>query len=113
MLTDNEKKTLTKDGVHSGYKTIGEYRIYLEWPDGYQIIKFRVEEMPSGTFEFSQSHYIKTPLQASQYITSRTSETSAGRALDRVVDTIMSWFNDAVKQGHAPSNSWFKPNKDF
>jgi hypothetical protein len=112
-LTSTEKRSLSTTGIHTGYKTIGEYRIYLEWSNGYQIIKFRIEETTLGEFEFSQSHYIKTPDQASQYITSRTSEDSPEAALERVVDTIMSYYNDAIKVGHKPSNAWFKLNKDF
>src|SRR5436305_6247709 len=89
-LTKDEKRSLGATGIHTGYKTVGEYRIYLEWSNGYQFVKFRIEETHSGSFEFSQSHYIKTPDQASQYITSRTTESSPDAALERAVDTIMS-----------------------
>jgi hypothetical protein len=113
MLNEQEKRELSESGIHTGYKTVGEYRIYLEWESGYQNIKIRIEETATGMFEFTQSHYIKTPLQGMEYITSRTTEETKEYALSRAVDTIMSYYNDAVKEGHTPTNEWFKPNDDF
>ena len=113
MLSKEEKNVLSQKGIYTGYKTVGEYRIQIEQTDGSQIIKFRVEEASSGIFEFSQSHFIKTPEQATQYITSRNSERTAEDALMRAVDSIMSHYSQAVKVGHVPSKAWFKPNKNF
>lgn len=113
MLTHEEKEVLTRDGIVQAYKLVGEYKIYLEWTNGYQLVKFRVYERPDGRFEFEQSHYIKTPDQASHYTTSRTTENDADYALKRAVGTIMDYYTPAVKKGHKPKKSWFVSNKDF
>lgn len=66
MLTAKENEIL--EGLDA-YKTVGEYRLYLEWENGYQNVRFRIEE-GRGTFWFEQSHYTKTPLQGGAYRTS-------------------------------------------
>ena len=113
MLSQNEQEVLTRGDIVQAYKLVGEYKIYLEWANDYQFVKFRIYERPDGRFEFEQSHYIKTPDQASHYVTSRTAENDADYALKRGVGTIMDYYSLAVQKGQQPKKTWFVPNKDF
>lgn len=113
MLSESEKEALSRPHIVEAGKVVGQYHIYLEWENGYQIIRFRISERPDSRFEFEQSHYIKTPEQASHYTTSRTHEDNVDYALHRVVGTIMDYYAEALKRGHRPNNDWFVPNRNF
>lgn len=112
MLSRGERAVLKRKGIHTGYKFRGEYRIYLEWKNGYRDVRFRIEERTDGKFEFIQSHFIKTPEQATPYRTNGSSADSMEEALQSGVETFMSYFNRAVKK-HKPNKSWFVPNDEF
>jgi|SRR5579862_2265386 len=113
MLSNKEKDALTGEDIVLSGKVVGEYYIYLEWENDYQTIRFRISERPDGRFDFEQSHYIKTPDQASHYSTSKTTENTVDYALKRAVGTIMDYYTPAVKKGLTPNKKWFVANKGY
>ena len=76
-------------------------------------ITIRIYQEPDGRFYFEQSHYIHTPPQASAYTTSITWAESEEEALRRAVDTITSYYKQAIEEGHKPSLDWLEPDEDF
>jgi hypothetical protein len=111
MLSEEEKRAFQNQDIRHAFKVIGEYSFYLEWGDNYQIIKIRLEESIDGKIQFVQSHYIRTPAQASHSTTSWGG--TADDTLKRAVDTIMSYYSEAIKAGHKPDEGWFLKNKHY
>jgi hypothetical protein len=112
-MNANEVLLLKQPGVHSGYKTVANYRIYLEWETGYQEVRFRIEESTHGYFEFTQSHFIKTPEQGGAYRTSVSRDHTIDGALQRATRTILEYYNLAIANGHSPKKSWFVKNENY
>jgi hypothetical protein len=91
---------------------VGQYCFFLkdiETEITIQISKLIGEE----TVFFSQSHFIKTPLQPLPYKTSRPWNDSPGRALHQVVHALTQEYDAAVAAGHQPSEDWLVPNERF
>jgi hypothetical protein len=113
MFSEEEKKAFQNQDIRDAFKVLGEYSFYLEWGDDYQIIKIRLEESIDGKIQFVQSHYIKTPAQASHSTTSRSWAGTADDALKRAVNTVMSYYSEAIKAGYKPDDGWFVKNKQY
>lgn len=62
---------------------------------------------------FRQSHYIKTPTQATEYVTNKPYNDDLGSALQQAISGLTQHYNEAVKKGHSPSAKWLVPNKQF
>lgn len=58
------------------------------------------------TTKFHQSHVIHTPVQADPYRTSRAFSDSWEDALEDVLRTLTSYYEEAVRKGHKPQESW-------
>lgn len=71
----------------------------LETPVTIELGRF----MNSERTKFTLSHVIKTPLQAGPYRTSLPFGDDPGYALHRAIDGLASWYKQAVKEGHEPS----------
>jgi hypothetical protein len=112
-MNQNTQVTLSSAGIHTGYALVGEYKIYLESGNCGQEVRFRVYETTQGQFEFEQSHHIKTPLQGGAYHTSVTHGDDKDKLLDRAVQTVVQWWDGAIKEGHAPTESWFEKNESY
>jgi hypothetical protein len=76
-------------------------------------IKLWVSDPPSGGVWFTQSHYIKTPAQLGAYHTSRPWGDDAEAAFSRAMLSVMSFYDEAVRAGHIPSDAWLVPNPKF
>ena len=77
----------------------------LETPVTIELGRF----MNSERTKFTLSHVIKTPLQAGPYRTSLPFGDDPGYALHRAIDGLASWYKQAVKEGHEPSEDWLVP----
>lgn len=64
-------------------------------------------------YEFTQSHYIHTPTQGGPYITSRPWNDDEKLALHQAVSGVTTYYNSAIREGHAPQESWLVKNEDF
>lgn len=60
--------------------------------------------------KFSVSHSIHTPTQAGPYRTSKPFAESPAYALHRAISGLTSYYRDAVKDGHKPSEMWLVKN---
>lgn len=57
-------------------------------------------------FEFDLSHYMHTPEQAGPYMPSLPFSSSPESALNRAVSALVDYYDEAVKAGHKPKESW-------
>ncbi len=77
----------------------------LETPVTIELGRF----MNSERTKFTLSHVIKTPLQAEPYRTSLTFSDDPVHALCRAIDGLTSWYKEAVRKEHEPSEDWLVP----
>lgn len=63
-------------------------------------------QMDNDTTLFWISHAIKTPLQATPYRTSRPWGDYPAYALHQAVSGLTMYFDEAVRKGHNPDDSW-------
>ncbi len=109
------KSALDDEAIQGSWKLLSEYKFKLK--ELTPIITIRLykcmgDNVADAIF-FEQSHYIHTPVQAGSYITSRPRGDNEAYALHLAVDTLVRYYNDAVSQGHKPSDEWLVLNKDF
>jgi hypothetical protein len=92
-----------------------EHRFSL--PGILTIIKVRIyrqlKAQSDMRFEFETSHLIHTPEQIGPYSPSAPWCDDADYALHRAVESIVSYYKAAVRNGHKPSVNWLVPNDFF
>ena len=100
-----------------GHATIGNRRRFLsEYQFNLGELRPRVtirlyENLEARNVEFEQSHYIKTPLQAEPYMTSKYWGDDEGDALGKAINTLTMEYEGAIRSGKEPNDSWLVPNK--
>lgn len=62
---------------------------------------------------FEQSHFIHTPTQIDAYRTSVPVGDDETEALGRAIRTLVDHYEEAMRAGHKPKDSWLEPNPDF
>lgn len=66
--------------------------------------------MESDETKVWASHSIHTPLQAGPYRTSRPYWDDPAYALQQTISAMTDWYDQAVKAGHQPKESWLVEN---
>jgi hypothetical protein len=114
--TNEEKEVLAKyvdsEQISPPRKLVGEYRFHLGDLAPEIIIKVYASFQDTRV-QFEQSHYIKTPDQGGEYITSRPWNDNVGAALNQVIFGFTENYRAAVINGHTPNDSWLVSNPDF
>ncbi|MGD0234567.1 MAG: hypothetical protein ABSC55_08500 [Syntrophorhabdales bacterium] len=101
-----------RDVVETPMELIKEYQFTLK--DIVTTITIRLFRLfESDKVHFTQSHFIKTPTQVDEYVTSHPYSDDLGSALHQAVYGITQFYNEAVERGHSPSGEWLVPNKFF
>lgn len=94
-------------------KIVGEYSFRLEQLSNIEIrIRIKCNENNDGFF-FQTSHFIKTPLQATAYRTSRDYGQTEQIAIQMALETITSFYNEAINEGLIPDESWLEENESY
>jgi hypothetical protein len=78
----------------------------LETPVTIDIGRF----LTSENAKFSVTHSIHTPVQGGPYRTSKPYAEDAAYALHRAIDGLISYYEEAVRAGHEPEESWLVEN---
>ncbi|WP_129224565.1 hypothetical protein [Lichenibacterium minor] len=109
-MSAHELHALRHPHVVAFHKFFSEYHIYFQTGAERFRVSIRVYETDDGRYFFEQSHYIRTPVQESANVL--TAETHAGphHALSRAVESITTYYEDALGQGHRPAAEWFVRN---
>jgi hypothetical protein len=99
--------------IHGARRFVSEYQFFIgELP---QMVAVRLyESLDTNCIEFEQSHFINTPLQIDAYRTSAPYGGNEDDALRLVVGfCLVQWYEQAVREGHQPDESWLVPNPRF
>lgn len=64
-------------------------------------------------YRMDVSHFVRTPIQASAYVHTRTDYASEFLALDIALSSATAYFKSAIRAGHEPEDSWLIVNEDF
>ena len=94
------------------HKFYSEYHIFLEAAAERFKVSIRVFETHDGRFFFEQSHYVRTPVQGQikNHSGAPESHPQAEIALTRAVESITTYYDEAIGLGHAPCADWFVRN---
>ena len=77
-------------------------------------VTIRIWKLVTGSgFYFTQSHFIKTPVQGTPYQTDAVWADSDADALHLAVQTLTRFFDDAVRVGRTPIEDWLVANEHF
>ena len=110
MLSDHERLALRHPRVLGFHKLFSEFHVFIEVGEERFKVRFRVFETGDQRFFFEQSHFIRTPAQADPESRHPMLHDQPHVALQHGIDTITSFYDDAVAQGHEPSLAWFVAN---
>jgi len=99
--------------IHGARRFVSEYQFFVgELP---QMVAVRLyESLDRSWIEFEQSHFINTPLQIDAYRTNAPYGDNEDDALRLAVGfCLVQWYEQAVREGHQPDESWLVPNPRF
>jgi len=99
--------------IHGARRFVSEYQFFVgELP---QTVAVRMyEPLDRNWIEFEQSHFINTPLQIDAYRTSAPYGDNEDDALRLAVGfCLVQWYEQAIRDGHQPDESWLVPNPRF
>jgi len=107
-----QQSALEMAHVHGVRRLVSEHQFFVG--ELSQRITLRLYESPERDWiEYEQSHFIRTPLQADPYRTSTPWGDDALYALNFAAFGITQWYDQAVREGHQPNDSWLVPNPRF
>jgi hypothetical protein len=101
------------ENIHGVRRFVSEYQFFVgELP---QMITVRFyQSLDRNSIEFEQSHFINTPLQIDAYRTSAPYGDDQDDALRLAVGfCLVQWYEQAIREGHQPDESWLVPNPRF
>ncbi|SOE97625.1 hypothetical protein SAMN05414139_10770 [Burkholderia sp. D7] len=83
--------------------------------DAYPLsIKVARSDVAEGRpYSFETSHHAHTPDQISAYVTSVPYESSVLYAIHRAIETVKSYVDQAIQNGHPFDTSWLVPNPHY
>ncbi len=110
MMSNHEHFALRHPRIVEFHKFYSEYHIFLEAVSERFKVSIRVFETHDGRFFFEQSHYIRTPVQPQAHSGAVSTHPQADIALSRAVESITTYYDEAVGLGHEPSAEWFVRN---
>lgn len=113
MISDHERLALEHARILEFHKFYSEYHLWLQ-ADGERFkVSIRVYETGSGHFFFRQSHFVRTPIHEIDGETTELSHATPHLALRTGVESVTTFYEEAVSQGHPPSADWFVDNPRF
>ena len=113
MISDHELFAMRHPRIVEFHKFFSEYHIFFEAASERFKVSIRVFETHDGRFFFEQSHYMKTPLQESLHAGLHDSHDLPHAALSQAVESITTYYDEAIGQGHEPSATWFLRNEVY
>jgi len=108
--------SLKREHIFEINALVGEYSFRIsELP----TMKVRVKIWEADVSHFGDryfytiSHHVHTPTQIGPYFPSAPFGATEAATIRRAIKDTLSFYIDAIGEGHAPSNDWFIENKDF
>lgn len=109
-MSAHEITALQHPHIVGFHKFFSEYHIFFDVGDDRFRLSIRVYETDDQRYFFEQSHYIRTPVQDGADLMEGERHSRPETALSRAVESITTYYEDAVGKGHAPSATWFVRN---
>jgi len=106
------RELFSREGIEMPKRFVSEYRFYLKGIADQITIRLYEAVLGDG-YLFTQSHFIRTPIQAGPYTTDHATGSSEEAAIQRALKTFLSYYDGAIKEGHEPEDTWLFPNKNF
>jgi hypothetical protein len=69
-------------------------------------IEIQLDDLGNGYHRFRRSHAIKTPVQAGPYYPSREFDDDPAYGMHRAIESLVSYYRQAVRAGHRPDDRW-------
>lgn len=104
---------LEQENIRKAKKLVSEYKFFLEGISVEIGIKVYQNISEFDGYSFTQSHYLKTPLQGMAYRTHATNSDSEEDCLRLALNTFLTFYNDAVRNEHVPNSDWLEPNSFY
>lgn len=113
MMSAHEIEALRHPHVVAFHKFFSEYHIFFDVGRDRFRVSIRVYETDDGRYFFEQSHYMRTPVQGAAQVLTAERHNGPHLALSSAVESMTTYYEDAVGQGHAPDATWFVRNDRF
>jgi hypothetical protein len=107
-----KEKCFSNDVIIDAKELVSEYRFRLKGISTPIVLRV-YKNLKTGQFVCVQSHFIKTPLQISEYVTNKFWDDKEEWLVCRIVDGFVQYYNEAVNQGYEPSDDWLVENRNF
>jgi hypothetical protein len=82
-----------------------------EYPLGIKVERTDIAE--GRPYSFETSHHVHTPDQMSPYVTSLSYESTVLGAIHSAIDTVKSYVDQAIRNGHGFHINWLVPNPRY
>lgn len=115
-MSFTESEIFGKKGIISARVLVSEYIFSLDeilTPIRIKIYREVNSHRPADSYLFETSHSIHTPEQIGPYTPSAPWTDTPEYALKRAVDSIISYYQQAIQKGHTPNENWLVPNDVF
>jgi hypothetical protein len=113
MMSHSEITALQHPHIVAFHKFFSEYHIFFDVGQDRFRMSFRVYETGDQRYFIEQSHYIRTPVQDAEDPALNERHARPEDALSRAVESVTTYYEDAVAKGHAPNANWFVRNDVF
>ena len=110
MMSAQELQALRHPRIVAFHKFFSEYHLFFEVAAERFRVSIRVYETNDGRYFFEQSHHIRTPVQEAAHVLTVEKHPAPHAALSRAVESITTYYEDAVELGHQPRADWFVRN---
>ena len=109
-MSGEEIDALRHPRIVAFHKFFSEYHIFFAVGRERFRVAIRVYETDDSRYFFEQSHYIRTPVQETAPVLTAEHHHRPHAALAHAVESITTYYEDAVAKGHEPSATWFVRN---
>lgn len=113
MISDHEAKALGHARILEFHKFYSEYQLWLQAGGDRFKLKIRIFETNDGRFYFVQSHYVRVPNKDGPVTPTQLNYETPHLALSTAVESVTTYYDDAVESGEEPTLEWFVPNDLF
>ncbi|MGI3899654.1 MAG: hypothetical protein ACRYGP_21750 [Janthinobacterium lividum] len=109
-MSAHEINALQHPHIVAFHKFFSEYHIFFHVGEERFKLSIRVYETNDHRYCFEQSHFIETPVQQLANPLGHERHSRPEDALSRAVESVTTYYEDAVGKGHVPNASWFVRN---
>jgi hypothetical protein len=98
------RELFSQDAIEMPERFVTEYSFYLKGINDQITIRLYESVLGNG-YMFTQSHFIKTPIQAGPYMTDHATGSTEEEAIQRALRTFISYYDGAIKEGYEPEDT--------